>query len=56
MLSRLARRHDTLSVLRWDRYIRKHPRLLASDGIHLTSAGYQVRGRMIADAVRALVA
>lgn len=56
MLSKLDRRHTQLSVLRWDLFIKEHPRLLARDGVHLTPAGYQVRGRMIADAVRALLA
>ena len=56
MLTRMDRGSSQLSVLRWDLFIKQHPRLLAGDGIHLTSAGYQVRGRMIADAVRALLA
>ncbi len=55
MLSRLDRKYTQLSVLRWDVFIKDHPRLLASDRIHLTPAGYEVRGRMIADAVRELV-
>ena len=56
MLSTLDAKSTQLAVLRWDLYIRQHPRLLAGDRIHLTPAGYQVRGRMIADAVRALLA
>ncbi len=56
MLSRLDARSGQLAVLRWDLFIKEHPRLLARDGVHLTPAGYQVRGRMIADAVRALLA
>lgn len=56
MLTRMDRGSSQLSVLRWDLFIKQHPRLLAGDGIHLTSVGYQVRGRMIADAVRALLA
>jgi len=52
----MDRGSSQLSVLRWDLFIKQHPRLLAGDGIHLTPAGYQVRGRMIADAVRALLA
>jgi lysophospholipase L1-like esterase len=55
MLTRLDRSSGQLSVLRWDQFIKAHPRLLAGDGIHLTPAGYQVRGKMIADAVRALL-
>lgn len=55
MLTRLDRDSAQLSVLRWDLFIRQHPRLLAGDGVHLTPAGYQVRGRMIAEAVRALL-
>lgn len=56
MLSKLDQRYAQLAVLRWDVFIKDHPRLLASDRIHLTPAGYQVRGRMIADAVRGLLA
>lgn len=55
MLTSLESREARLTVLRWDRFIRKHPRLLAADGVHLTPAGYQVRGRLIADAVKAML-
>ncbi len=55
MLSRQDARSAQLSVLRWDLFIKSNPQHLAGDGIHLTSAGYEVRGRMIADAVRALL-
>lgn len=55
MLSKLDKKRTQLAVLRWDRFIRKHPRLLASDRIHLTPGGYQVRGRMIAEALRGLM-
>lgn len=55
MLSRLDRKSTQLSVLRWDKFIRHNPGLLASDGVHLTAEGYEVRGRMIADAVRSLM-
>lgn len=55
MLSSQDARSTQLSVLRWDLFIREHPYLLASDRIHLTPAGYEIRGRMIADAVRSLL-
>lgn len=55
MLSRMDRKSSQLSVLRWDLFIKNNPQYLASDGIHLTPDGYQVRGRMIADAVRSLL-
>jgi lysophospholipase L1-like esterase len=55
MLSRLDRKSAQLAVLRWDRFIAKNPQLLAGDRIHLTPAGYEIRGRMIADAVRSLL-
>lgn len=55
MLSRLDTRYAQLSVLRWDLFIKNHPELLAADRIHLTPTGYEVRGRMIADAVRGLL-
>lgn len=55
MLSRLDKKRTQLAVLRWDSFIRKHPRLLASDRIHLTPGGYEVRGRMIAEALRSLM-
>lgn len=56
MLSRLDRKSTQLAVLRWDRFIAENPHLLARDRIHLTPAGYEIRGRMIADAVRSLLA
>ena len=55
MLSRQDAKSAQLSVLRWDLFIKSNPQYLAGDGIHLTSAGYEVRGAMIADAVRALL-
>jgi lysophospholipase L1-like esterase len=56
MLGAMDARSSQLAVLRWDLFIKEHPRLLASDRIHLTPAGYEVRGRMIAEAVRSLLA
>lgn len=55
MLSRLDAQYTQLAVLRWDRFIKDHPELLASDGIHLTPTGYEIRGMMVADAVRFLL-
>lgn len=55
MLSRLDAKSSQLSVLRWDLFIKANPQYLASDGVHLTAAGYEVRGKMIADSVRALL-
>jgi lysophospholipase L1-like esterase len=55
MLSRLDRKFTQLSVLRWDKFIKANPQYLAADRVHLTPAGYEVRGKMIADAVRALL-
>lgn len=55
MLSRQDAKSTQLSVLRWDLFIKSNPQYLAADKIHLTSDGYEVRGRMIADAVRALL-
>lgn len=55
MFSRLDAKSSQLSVLRWDLFIAQNPQYLAGDKIHLTSAGYEVRGKMIADAVRALL-
>ena len=55
MLSRMDAKYTQLAVLRWDRFIKDHPELLASDGIHLTSTGYEIRGMMVADAVRFLL-
>ncbi|MEI2641923.1 MAG: hypothetical protein U0R28_02675 [Candidatus Nanopelagicales bacterium] len=55
MLSRLDRKYSQLAVLRWDKVIAKNPTLLAADKIHLTPTGYEIRGQMIADAVRTLV-
>lgn len=55
MLSRVDAKSTQLSVLRWDLFIKANPQYLAGDKIHLTPTGYQVRGKMIADAVRALL-
>lgn len=55
MLSRQDRKNKQLTVLRWDKFISKNPTLLAEDGVHLTAEGYEIRGRMIADAVRGLL-
>lgn len=56
MLSRQDRKSAQLSVLRWDRFIAKNPTLMAEDGIHLTPAGYEIRGQKIANAVRKILA
>jgi lysophospholipase L1-like esterase len=43
---------DNLLVLNWARMVRRHPRWLAEDGVHVSAAGYRGRARAVARAVR----
>jgi lysophospholipase L1-like esterase len=49
MLRRMDRRLERLHVVDWARRTSSGPRLIASDGVHGTSAGYRVRAQMIAE-------
>lgn len=39
---------DNLLVLNWVRMVRRHPEWLASDGVHVSAAGYAARARAVA--------
>jgi hypothetical protein len=43
-----------VSVVDWGQYLKAHPELLAPDGVHLTSEGYELRRGMLVDQVREL--
>jgi hypothetical protein len=45
-------RRDNLLVLNWKRMVRRHPEWLASDGVHVSAAGYQARAGAVAKLVR----
>lgn len=43
---------DNLLVLNWVRMVRRHPRWLADDGVHVSAAGYAARAAAVARLVR----
>ncbi len=43
---------DNLMVLNWVRMVRRHPRWLAADGVHVSAAGYAARAEAAARLVR----
>ena len=43
-------------MVEWQEAVHSRPSLLAADGVHGTPAGYAVRGRLFAEAVRACLA
>jgi lysophospholipase L1-like esterase len=51
-LARLSSANPNLLVVDWVGMVRSNPGWLASDGVHGTPAGYQARGRAIAQAVQ----
>ena len=50
-LGRAAARHPNLVLVDWVGMVRRHPRWLASDGVHAGTAGYRARATAIAAAV-----
>jgi lysophospholipase L1-like esterase len=50
-LSRAAARHRNLVLVDWVGMVRRHRSWLASDGVHVTVAGYRARAAAIATAV-----
>ena len=52
VLAEQARRHSNLRVVDWVDLVRRNRGWLASDGVHVTAAGYQARARAIAEQVR----
>ena len=51
-LRRVSARHRNLVLVDWVGMVRRHPRWLAPDGVHVSSAGYQARAAAIASAIR----
>jgi lysophospholipase L1-like esterase len=51
-LRRVAARHANLVLVDWVGMVRRHPRWLSPDGVHVSPAGYRARGAAIARAVR----
>ena len=51
-LAEESSRRDNLRVLNWVRMVRRHPRWLAQDGVHVSAAGYRARAEAVARAVR----
>jgi lysophospholipase L1-like esterase len=52
VLASEAERRDNLRVVDWVRMVRRHPKWLADDGVHVSAAGYAARARAVARAVR----
>jgi hypothetical protein len=52
VLAEEARRHSNLRVVDWVGLVRRNRGWLASDGVHVSAAGYQARARAIAEQVR----
>lgn len=50
-LARAASRHANLVLVDWVGMVRRHPRWLAGDGVHVTQAGYRARASAIATTV-----
>lgn len=52
VLAEQARRHSTLRIVDWVGLVARNRGWLASDGVHVSAAGYQARARAIAAQVR----
>jgi lysophospholipase L1-like esterase len=50
-LAEESSRRENLRVLNWVRMVRRHPEWLASDGVHVSAAGYRARAKAVARAV-----
>lgn len=50
-LARAAARNSNLVLVDWVGMVRRHPRWLSDDGVHVTAAGYRARAAAIAGAV-----
>lgn len=50
-LRRAAARHHNLVLIDWVHMVREHPWWLASDGVHVSVAGYRARAAAIAAAI-----
>lgn len=51
-LARAASRSPNLVLVDWARIVRRHPRWLSADGVHVSAAGYRARAGAIAAAVK----
>lgn len=51
-LVRAAARHPNLVLVDWVGMVRRHPRWLSADGVHVSVAGYRARAAAIAAAVK----
>jgi lysophospholipase L1-like esterase len=51
-LGRAAARHANLVLVDWVGMVRRHPRWLSADGVHVSVAGYRARAAAIAAAVK----
>jgi lysophospholipase L1-like esterase len=50
-LRRAAARHANLVLVDWVGMVRRHPRWLSDDGVHVSVAGYRARAAAIASAI-----
>jgi lysophospholipase L1-like esterase len=51
-LARAADRHRNLVLVDWVGMVRRHPRWMSRDGVHVSVAGYRARAAAIAAAVK----
>jgi lysophospholipase L1-like esterase len=51
-LTRAAARHANLVLVDWVGLVRRNPRWLSADGVHVSAAGYRARAAAIVTAVR----
>jgi lysophospholipase L1-like esterase len=51
-LARAAARHANLVLVDWVGMVRRHPRWLSRDGVHVSAEGYRARARAIGAAVK----
>jgi lysophospholipase L1-like esterase len=52
VLARAAGRHASLVLVDWVGMVRRHPRWLSRDGVHVSAEGYRARAAAIATAVK----
>ena len=50
-LERAEKRYDNVVLVDWAGMVRRHPRWLSRDGVHVSAAGYRARAAAIASAV-----
>jgi lysophospholipase L1-like esterase len=51
-LERAASKHASIVLVDWVGLVRRHPRWLSRDGVHVSAAGYEARAAAVARAVR----